>query len=151
MLPFFSNAPPEASAMKEFERAVELNSTLPTAQSHLAQALRNMGRVDEAQVHFRKELEINPHDFDSLLYTGVYLYKQEQNYKEALKRFEHALRIRVSRSRNSTIENRQSEISSALVVNSDNRTAYSTLIVRRRLIADAISWIRGLARLPDLK
>ena len=83
-----------AGALKEFERAVELNPTLPTAQSHLAKTLRDMGRVDEAQVHFRKELETNPHDFDSLLYTGVYLYKREQNYEEALERFEHALRIR---------------------------------------------------------
>ena len=39
----------------------------------------------------------------------------------------------------------------ALVVNSGKCTAYFTFIVRRRLIAAAISWMRGLARLPDLK
>jgi tetratricopeptide (TPR) repeat protein len=81
-------------AVTEFERAIELNPNLPSANAFLAKTLREMGRVDDALVYSRRELEINPHDFESHLYVGVHLYKREQNYEEALRHFERCLRIR---------------------------------------------------------
>jgi tetratricopeptide (TPR) repeat protein len=53
-----------------------------------------MGLQDEGQEYLKKELAINPHDFDSNLFRGVHLYKNEQKYEEALEHFEHALQVR---------------------------------------------------------
>lgn len=82
------------AAAREFRKAVELNPQLPSVNGLLAKALREMGRVDESIPYFRRELEINPHDYDANLYLGVYLYKREQRYDEALKHFQKALKVR---------------------------------------------------------
>ena len=53
-----------------------------------------MGRTDEAAEWFRKELEINPNDFDSNLHLGMHLQKAEQDYEGALAHYERALHVR---------------------------------------------------------
>lgn len=81
-------------AVREFEKAIELNPRMPSANAFLAKTLREMGRVDDALTYSLRELEVNPHDFESHLYVGVHLYKREQRYEEALSHFERCLRIR---------------------------------------------------------
>ncbi|UCF36565.1 MAG: tetratricopeptide repeat protein [Acidobacteriota bacterium] len=81
-------------ALEEFERALSLNPRLPSLNAFMGKTLREMGRVDESTEFFQRELEINPLDFDSLLYVGVYEYKRQQNYEAALALFNRALQIR---------------------------------------------------------
>lgn len=81
-------------AQQEFEKAVQLNPKLPSLHAVYGRTLREMGLEDEAVRHFRLELEINPYDFDSLLFTGVYLYRRQQDYPGALQHFEKALAVR---------------------------------------------------------
>jgi tetratricopeptide (TPR) repeat protein len=90
------------SAVKETERAIELNPTQPGSHALLGQLLLAVGGVDQARrnaamigdvrlpehrenaaIAFRAELELSPNDFDSNFYLG-YLLKQEGNYDEAL-------------------------------------------------------------------
>lgn len=80
-------------ALKEFERAVELNPKLPAAYSFLGRALMAAGNRDRALDAFRRELELNPTDFESNFYLGV-LLKQDQKYDEALKYLQSALQLR---------------------------------------------------------
>ena len=81
-------------AIEEFQRAVELNPNLPGVNSYLARSLRETGQVEEALTYSKRELEINPFDFESHLYVGVYLYKREQKYEDALDHFARCLQIR---------------------------------------------------------
>ena len=81
-------------AEKELERALELNPKLPSLNATYGKLLRIMTKHDEANEAFSRELEINPHDFDSHLFHGVYLYDYEQIYEEALASFERALEAR---------------------------------------------------------
>ncbi len=82
------------AALEAFRAAVRLNPTLPTANAYLGKALRETGQVDEAQVCFLKELEINPLDFDANLFVGVHKFRREQKYEEALEHFRRALGVR---------------------------------------------------------
>jgi tetratricopeptide (TPR) repeat protein len=82
-------------ALKEFKRAVELNQKLPMVNSFYGQTLSRMGATEEAMVAFRRELEINPNDFDSCLQMGV-LLKQDQKLDEARDYFRRALTVRPS-------------------------------------------------------
>lgn len=82
------------SAVEEFRKAVELNPNLPSVNGLFAKALRDSGRLDEAIPYFRKELEVNPFDYNANLYLGVYLYNREQRYEEALEHFARALKVR---------------------------------------------------------
>ncbi len=81
-------------AVREFEKALTLNPRLPGANAYMARALREMGRVDEALPYSQRELEINPLDYESHLYVGVYLYKREQDYEKALRHLRRCLEIR---------------------------------------------------------
>src|SRR5215204_609605 len=60
-------------AVKELERAVELNPRLPTLRAWHGRALMRMGDSEKAKAAFRAELADNPNDFDANLYTGVLL------------------------------------------------------------------------------
>src|SRR5262245_26653797 len=82
-------------ALKEFKRAVELNQKLPMVNSFYGQTLSRMGATEEAMAAFRRELEINPNDFDSCLQMGV-LLKQDQKLDEARDYFQRALTVRPS-------------------------------------------------------
>jgi tetratricopeptide (TPR) repeat protein len=84
--------PPAAAT--EFQRAVELNAQLPSLNAVLGKTLNELSRADEAAQCFRRELEINPNDFDANLYLGMYLIKAEQDYKRALDHYQRALRVR---------------------------------------------------------
>jgi tetratricopeptide (TPR) repeat protein len=65
-------------ALNEFKRAVELNPKLPYVNSFYGQTLVLMGDTEEAMAAFRRELEINPNDFDSCLQMGVLLKKDQK-------------------------------------------------------------------------
>ncbi len=82
------------SAAKEFEKALKLDPECPSANGLYGIALREMSRIDDAAVYFRRELKVNPYDFDANLYLGIYLYKTEQKYDEAQALFERALGVR---------------------------------------------------------
>ncbi len=82
------------SAAIEFEKALKLDPKCPMANGSYGLCLREMSRIDDAAVYFRKELEINPYDFNSNLYLGIYLYKTQQKYDEAKALFERALGVR---------------------------------------------------------
>lgn len=81
------------SAVKRFEMAIQLNPSLPNANSLYGQALMRTGDTERAAKAFEKELEINPNDFESNLFLGL-LLKNEQRNDEALRLFERALLVR---------------------------------------------------------
>ncbi len=81
-------------ALKDLQRALELNPKLPSLNATYGMLLRTMTRHDEADAAFRRELEIEPDDFDSNLYHGIYLQQNGQKYDEALACFNRALRVR---------------------------------------------------------
>ena len=81
-------------ALVEFERAVELNPRLPSAHAYYGQVLNQVGRAADAVAAFKRELEINPYDFDANLYLGVHYYQEKQDYQAALASFQRALGVR---------------------------------------------------------
>jgi tetratricopeptide (TPR) repeat protein len=83
-----------SAAVPEFERALALNPELPSVNAFLGKSLQEMSRGDEAAERFRRELEINPNDYDSNLLLGMHVQKAEQKHDEALAYYERALRIR---------------------------------------------------------
>lgn len=81
------------SAVQELERAIQLNPTLPTAQSLLGRALLLAGRATDAIAAFRRELDRNPNDFDSNLQLGL-LLKDENRLDESYAHLTRASRLR---------------------------------------------------------
>jgi tetratricopeptide (TPR) repeat protein len=82
------------AAVAEFERALRLNPELPLVNAFLGRSLSQMSRPDEAAEAFRRELALNPNDFDSNLRLGIHLQKAEQDYDGALAHYQRALRVR---------------------------------------------------------
>lgn len=82
------------SAALEFEKALQLDPKRPTVNRSYALALREMSRIDEAAEYFRKELELNPYDYESNLFLGIHLYKHMQQYDQALELLSRALQVR---------------------------------------------------------
>jgi len=80
-------------AIKEFERAIQLNSKLPTLRAWYGRALMRMGDSEKAKAAFNGELADNPHDFDANLYLGI-LLRQGKSYTEAFDYLSHAVRLR---------------------------------------------------------
>lgn len=80
-------------AIKEFERAIQLDPKLPTLQAWYGRALMRMGDSTRAKAAFRIELEKNQTDFDANLFTGV-LLRQDRQYEEALPYLTRATRLR---------------------------------------------------------
>ena len=80
-------------AIKEFERAIQLDAKLPTLQAWYGRALMRMGDSTRAKAAFRIELERNQTDFDANLFTGV-LLRQDRQYEEALQYLTRAARLR---------------------------------------------------------
>jgi tetratricopeptide (TPR) repeat protein len=80
-------------AFDEFKRAVELNPKLPYVNSFYGQTLVRLGDTEEAMAAFRRELKINPNDFDSCLQMGV-LLKKDQKLDEARDFLRRALTLR---------------------------------------------------------
>ncbi len=70
-------------AIKELERAIELNPKLPSLHSCYGRALMRMGDPEKAKRVFKIELTDNPNDFDANLYMGI-LLKRDRMLDEAL-------------------------------------------------------------------
>jgi tetratricopeptide (TPR) repeat protein len=81
------------SALRELERAVELDPKLPTVHSLHGRALMETGRRQEALEAFRRELVNNPNDFDSNLYLGL-LLREENQLDLAFDHLKRASRLR---------------------------------------------------------
>ena len=81
---------PEAKS--ELERALRLNSSLPTANSAYGRALLGLGDQAEAERAFRKELSVNINDFESNLMLGS-MRKSAQDFDAALTYLNRAMAI----------------------------------------------------------
>jgi tetratricopeptide (TPR) repeat protein len=80
-------------AAGEFARAVELDPKLPSAHGLYGRAVMATGDLPKAMDAFRAELAVDPGDFDSNLYLGV-LLKKDQKFEEALPYLKRALESR---------------------------------------------------------
>jgi tetratricopeptide (TPR) repeat protein len=81
------------SALKEFERGLELNPRTPTLNALHGQALMYTGETERAAQAFRRELEINANDFEANIYLGILLKKEAKN-DEALAYLQRAAQVR---------------------------------------------------------
>ena len=81
------------TAIKELERAIELNPKLPTLRAWYGRALMRMGDSEKARRAFRNELADNPNDFEANLFMGV-LLKQDKSLDEAFGYLTSAVRLR---------------------------------------------------------
>jgi tetratricopeptide (TPR) repeat protein len=80
-------------ALKELERALELNPRLSAAHAWYGRVLMRLGDSEKAKSAFKKELANNPNDFDSNLYTGI-LLKRDKLLDEAFEYLSRAARLR---------------------------------------------------------
>jgi len=81
------------SALKEAQRALELNPKLPTVQAWYGRVLMRLGDTERAKVAFKSELASNANDFDSNLYLGV-LLRQDRLTEEAGSYLQRAIQLR---------------------------------------------------------
>ena len=81
------------NAIKELERALELNPKLPTLRAWHGRALMRMGDSERAKAAFRAELADNPNDFDSNLYMGT-LLRQDKQFEESFRYLSRAAQLR---------------------------------------------------------
>lgn len=80
-------------AVKEFERAIQLNPKLPALHAWYGRALMRLGDGEKAMKIFRVELADNPNDFDANLFLGV-LLRREKQFDEAQQHLTRALKLR---------------------------------------------------------
>ena len=80
-------------ALADVEKAIALNGRLPGAHARLGEIEFGTGEIERARTAFAQELALNPDDFVSNLDMGV-LAKQDQDYVEARRYFERALKMR---------------------------------------------------------
>jgi len=80
-------------SLADLEKAIALNPRLPGAHARLGELLLSKGDPDRAREVFTQELALDPDEFTSNLNMGV-LAKQDQNYAEARRYFERALKTR---------------------------------------------------------
>lgn len=81
------------TAIKELERAIELNPRLPTLRAWYGRALMRMGDSEKARSAFKSELSDNPNDFDANLFMGI-LLRQDRSLDEAFGYLSRAIRLR---------------------------------------------------------
>lgn len=81
------------TAKTELERAVKLNPKLPTVNALHGRALLALGAHEEAEVAFRRELEVNINDFEANLQLG-HMRRGLQRFDEASAYLERAMAIR---------------------------------------------------------
>ncbi|HSE15633.1 MAG TPA: tetratricopeptide repeat protein [Pyrinomonadaceae bacterium] len=81
------------SALKEAQRALELNAKLPSVQAWYGRVLMRLGDTEKAKVAFKTELASNANDFDSNLYLGV-LLRQDKQFDEARSYLQRAIQLR---------------------------------------------------------
>lgn len=82
-----------AEALKDFQKAVELNPKLPAANGYLGRGLLATGDMSGAAVALKNELKLNPNDFESNLHLAV-LLKGDEDYPSARKHLQQALQTR---------------------------------------------------------
>jgi tetratricopeptide (TPR) repeat protein len=80
-------------AIREFERAIQLDPKLPTLHAWYGRALMRMGDTTKAKTAFVEELAQNKNDFDANLFLGVVL-RQNKDFEEALKYLSRAVDLR---------------------------------------------------------
>jgi len=81
------------AALKEAQRALELNPKLPSAQAWYGRVLMRLGDTEKAKGAFKTELASNANDFDSNLYLGV-LLRQDKQLEEARNYLQRAIQLR---------------------------------------------------------
>ena len=81
------------SALKEAERALELNPKLPSLQAWYGRVLMRLGDTEKAKIAFNSELASNANDFDSNLYLGI-LLRQDKEFDDALRHLQRAIQLR---------------------------------------------------------
>lgn len=81
------------NAIKELEKAIELNPKLPTLRAWYGRALMRMGDGEKARSAFKSELSDNPNDFDANLFLGV-LLRQAKAFDEAFGYITRATKLR---------------------------------------------------------
>ena len=80
-------------ALKESQRALELNPKLPGVQAWHGRVLMRLGDTDKAKIAFKTELASNANDFDSNLYLGM-LLRHDRLIDEALSHLQRAVQLR---------------------------------------------------------
>jgi tetratricopeptide (TPR) repeat protein len=80
-------------ALKEAQRAIELNPKLPGLQAWHGRVLMRLGDTEKAKAAFKTELAANPNDFESHLYLGI-LFRQDKEFEEALSQLRRAIQLR---------------------------------------------------------
>lgn len=81
------------SALKEVQRALELNPKLPVVNALHGRVLMRLGDTENAKAAFKVELASNANDFDSNLYLGV-LLRQDKQLDEARGFLQRAIQLR---------------------------------------------------------
>src|ERR1041385_4124148 len=81
------------TALKEAQRASELNPKLRRVQAWYGRVVMRLGDTEKAKVAFRNELATNANDFESHLYLGV-LMRQDKQLDEALSHLQRAIQLR---------------------------------------------------------
>ncbi len=81
------------AAIKEFERALEINPKLPTLHAWYGRTLMRLGDAEKSIKVFKIELADNPNDFDANLFLGT-LLRREKRFDEATEHLSRALRLR---------------------------------------------------------
>lgn len=80
-------------ALKEAQRAIELNPKLPGLQAWHGRVLMRLGDTEKAKTAFKTELAANANDFESNLYLGI-LFRQDKETDEALSHLKRAIQLR---------------------------------------------------------
>jgi tetratricopeptide (TPR) repeat protein len=80
-------------AVKEFERAIELNPKLSSLHAWYGRALMRLGDSEGAIVAFKRELAGNPNDYEANLYLGI-LLKRDKLLDEAFDPLSRAALLR---------------------------------------------------------
>jgi tetratricopeptide (TPR) repeat protein len=80
-------------ALKESQRAVELNPKLPGVQALHGRVLMRLGDTDKAKLSFKNELASNANDFESNLFLGM-LLRHDRQIDEALSHLQRAVQLR---------------------------------------------------------
>lgn len=81
------------AALKEVQRALELNPKLPSVQAWYGRVLMRLGDTERAKSAFMTELASNANDFDANLYLGA-LLRQDKRIGEALAYLQRAVQLR---------------------------------------------------------
>ena len=80
-------------ALKELQRAVELNPKLPAVQATYGRVLMRLGDGEKAKLAFKTALANDANDFDANCFLGI-LLRQDKLNEEALAYLQRAVRLR---------------------------------------------------------